>query len=198
MGGAGKTTLLTHLAEWWQKTGFVSNVCYFGYEEKAWSLAEIIDAIAQSVYGVFHYTDTNTPQYRNLMMFRTKKTALQVEEMISLLKNTRHLLILDNLESVTGEDLAIMHTLPEDEQAKIRSFGSREQAPVFRSRDNLLPFSCLQPGEFQLRYQYTKISLQPVLHDHPGERSEQEKQGLCIRREITVRVFDTQDQTISL
>ena len=122
MGGAGKTTLLTHLAEWWQKTGFISEVCYFGYDEKPWTLDTIINLVAKKVYGVFDDTETNTPEYREFMMFRTMKTALQVQELVRMLRNSPHLLILDNLESVTGEDLAIPNPLSGTEQEKIRKF----------------------------------------------------------------------------
>src|SRR5258708_25249466 len=38
------------------------------------------------------------------------------------LRSANHLLILDNLESITGAELAIQHTLPEDEQARLRGF----------------------------------------------------------------------------
>ena len=35
MVGAGKTTLLHHLGAWWQTTGFVDQVFYFGYDQQA-------------------------------------------------------------------------------------------------------------------------------------------------------------------
>ncbi len=38
------------------------------------------------------------------------------------LRSKNHLLILDNLESITGAHLAIQHTLPPGEQAALRSF----------------------------------------------------------------------------
>ena len=38
MGGSGKTTLLHHLGHWWQTTGLVDQVFYFGYDQKAWLL----------------------------------------------------------------------------------------------------------------------------------------------------------------
>ncbi len=51
MGGAGKTTLLKHLGAWWHTTGFVQRVFYFGYDEKAWALEQIMVEIAQQLYG---------------------------------------------------------------------------------------------------------------------------------------------------
>jgi CHAT domain-containing protein len=41
-GGTGKTTLLHHLAAWWQRTGWIENVHYFGYDERAWTLEQIL------------------------------------------------------------------------------------------------------------------------------------------------------------
>lgn len=42
MGGAGKSTLLHHLGKWWQTTGLVEHVFYFGYDEKAWTRQQIM------------------------------------------------------------------------------------------------------------------------------------------------------------
>ena len=42
MGGAGKSTLLRHLGKWWQTTGLVEHVFYFGYDEKAWTRQQIM------------------------------------------------------------------------------------------------------------------------------------------------------------
>jgi hypothetical protein len=49
MGGAGKTTLLRHLGWWWQTTHFVDQVLYFGYDERAWTRQQIMDAIARQL-----------------------------------------------------------------------------------------------------------------------------------------------------
>ena len=57
MGGAGKTTLLKHLRAWWHTTGFVQQVFYFGYDERAWTLQQILTEIAQQLYGPKYYTD---------------------------------------------------------------------------------------------------------------------------------------------
>jgi hypothetical protein len=53
MGGTGKTTLLTYLREWWQTTHFVKDVFYFGYDEKAWTLTQILFDIGKQVYNRF-------------------------------------------------------------------------------------------------------------------------------------------------
>ena len=51
MAGAGKTTLLRHLGWWWQTTGFVDQVFYFGYDQRAWTRQQIMDAIARELLG---------------------------------------------------------------------------------------------------------------------------------------------------
>jgi tetratricopeptide (TPR) repeat protein len=111
MGGAGKTTLLRHLAAWWHTTGFVQRVFYFGYDEKAWSLQQIMTSIAQTIYGPKYYTD-----------FQPLVPATQQAMLSQDLRGKNHLLVLDNLESITGAHLAIQHTLPPDEQASLHSF----------------------------------------------------------------------------
>ncbi len=111
MGGAGKTTLLRHLASWSHTTGFVQHVFYFGYDEKAWNLQQIMTSIAQNLYGPKYYTD-----------FQPLPLALQQAMLSQDLRGKNHLLILDNLESITGAHLAIQHTLPQNEQAALRSF----------------------------------------------------------------------------
>src|SRR6266700_5372705 len=111
MGGAGKTTLLLHLAAWWHTTGFVQRVFYFGYDEKAWTLQQIMTSISQNLYGPKYYTD-----------FQPLAPAAQQAMLSQDLRGKNHLLILDNLESITGAHLAIQHTLPPEEQATLRSF----------------------------------------------------------------------------
>jgi CHAT domain/AAA domain len=111
MGGAGKTTLLQHLNAWWRTTGLIDQVFYFGYDEKAWTLQQIMTSIAQQLYGPKYYTD-----------FQPLSLAAQQAMLSQDLRGKNHLLILDNLESITGAHLAIQHTLPPDEQAALRSF----------------------------------------------------------------------------
>jgi tetratricopeptide (TPR) repeat protein len=111
MGGAGKTTLLRHLAAWWHTTGFVQSVFYFGYDEKAWSLQQIMTSIALQLYGAKYYTD-----------FQPLSLAAQQAMLSQDLRSKNNLLILDNLESITGAHLAIQHTLPPEDQAALRSF----------------------------------------------------------------------------
>jgi hypothetical protein len=117
MGGAGKTTLLHHLGWWWQKTRFVAQVFYFGYDVKAYHLPEIISTIG-----------------RQLGLPLSGRQGDDQAQVLRALKSTRHLLILDNLESVTGERLAVQNTLDPAAQAEVRAF---LQALVVRNPEEL-------------------------------------------------------------
>ena len=112
MGGAGKTTLLHHLGWWWQTTGFVEHVFYFGYDERAWTLQQIMTTLAQHLF----------PQVEYLQAFQPLSPKAQQAKLVNRLRAHPHLLILDNLESITGSHLAIQHTLPQDEQNALRRF----------------------------------------------------------------------------
>ena len=114
MGGAGKTTLLHHLGYWWQKTGFVDEVFYFGYDEKAHRAQTIVRAIAKELDDrrKFNYRD-----FEDLV-----RPDLQEEMLVEYLRANQHLLILDNLESIQGEKLAILNTLSEEEQGNFKNF----------------------------------------------------------------------------
>ncbi|MCP4119827.1 MAG: tetratricopeptide repeat protein [Desulfobacteraceae bacterium] len=105
MGGAGKTTLLHHLGWWWQKTRFVNQVFYFGYDLKAYHLPEIVDSIG-----------------RQLGLNLSGIAANDRAAVLQALKSTRHLLVLDNLESITGEPLSVQNTLPPEARAELRTF----------------------------------------------------------------------------
>jgi tetratricopeptide (TPR) repeat protein len=114
MGGTGKTTLLNYLREWWQKTNFVKNTFYFGYDEKAWTLEQILFFIGQQIYKKFDFAN-----------FQAMSQRAQIEKLIAKLRAEKYAVILDNLESVTGQQLAIQNTLPETERNQIRDFIGR-------------------------------------------------------------------------
>ncbi|MCA9997398.1 MAG: tetratricopeptide repeat protein [Anaerolineales bacterium] len=107
MGGAGKTTLLHHLMQWWQTTRLVDKLFYFGYDEKAYTAAQIVDVVARQLYGLAYVA---LPE------------AAQMAKVVHTLCSEHHLLVLDNLESVTGAALAIQHTLNAAEQERLRDF----------------------------------------------------------------------------
>jgi len=108
MGGAGKTTLLQHLAWWWQVTGLVFRVFVFEYDQKPWTRQQVLHEIADQ-----------------LAMNLPAGEVVQQEAVARKLRAEPYLLVLDNLESVTGEHLAIGQSLPEPERANLRDFLSR-------------------------------------------------------------------------
>ena len=112
MGGAGKTTLLHHLAEWWQTTNFVGQVFYFGYDSQAWTRQQIMHQIAQAVFS--------PEQYRR--RFQPSNEKRQQRMLRRELRAKRHLLIVDNMESITGNALAIQNTLDSQEQTALKRF----------------------------------------------------------------------------
>jgi tetratricopeptide (TPR) repeat protein len=112
MGGAGKTTLLQHLGAWWQETGWVEQVFSFGWDERAWNLQQLGDTIAGRLL----------PAARFHGEFRPLSSGAQAAWLAERLRGERHLLILDNLESITGSALAIGHTLPAEEREALRRF----------------------------------------------------------------------------
>jgi tetratricopeptide (TPR) repeat protein/tRNA(Leu) C34 or U34 (ribose-2'-O)-methylase TrmL len=114
MGGTGKTTLLNFLREWWQKTHFADHIFYFGYDERAWTLDQILFEIGSRVYDRFE-----------MGRFQAMNGLAQMQKLVTWLRSANGVLILDNLESVTGEPLAIPNTLNSAEQEKLRDFLSR-------------------------------------------------------------------------
>ncbi|AUI69122.1 tetratricopeptide repeat protein [Beggiatoa leptomitoformis] len=112
MGGAGKTTLLKHLGAWWQTTHFVDKVFYFGYDEKAWTRQQIMRDIAIQLWGKLEYEQR----------FQAFSEDAQQKKLAKALRSERHLLILDNLESVTGSALAIQHVLTVTERENLQHF----------------------------------------------------------------------------
>jgi hypothetical protein len=112
MGGAGKTTLLRHLGWWWQRTGFVDKVFYYGYDQHAYTRQQIMDDLGRRLLGEIDY----------LRLFQPLGQEAQQALLADTLRGTRHLLILDNLESITGAELAIQHTLPAAEQQTLHRF----------------------------------------------------------------------------
>ncbi|WP_425213888.1 CHAT domain-containing protein, partial [Tumidithrix helvetica] len=111
MGGTGKTTLLNYLRQWWVTTNFAKDAFYFGYDEKAWTLEQIIFEIGKQVYDRFEQAK-----------FAAMNLVAQLAKLGQKLKSENYVLMLDNLESVTGQQLAIANTLNESEQKKLRDF----------------------------------------------------------------------------
>ncbi|MEZ4728244.1 MAG: hypothetical protein R3E79_14015 [Caldilineaceae bacterium] len=109
MGGAGKSTLLRHLAGWWQTTGLVDEIFYFGDDERAYTLGQLLDALARQLLN--RTVHEGAVVSREFAAFQAMQPRVQATLLAQKLRTERHLL-LDNLESVTGDPLAIPNTLP--------------------------------------------------------------------------------------
>ena len=112
MGGTGKTTLLNYLREWWQTTGFAREVFYFGYDEAAHTLQQMLRVMGKRLCA---------DEYA-FAEFEAMPLEAQVQDIAERLRAEPFGLVLDNLESVTGQALAIMNTLPEKEREKVKGF----------------------------------------------------------------------------
>ena len=110
MAGAGKSTLLNHLAWWWQRTGLVEEVFRFSYEDRAWTSAQIIRAIRERLMSPAEHAQADA-----------MPEEAQAEQVSALLRSRRHLLILDNTESVTAAPAAIPHALNPAERDKLKA-----------------------------------------------------------------------------
>jgi tetratricopeptide (TPR) repeat protein len=147
MGGAGKSTLLHHLAAWWQTTELVDRVFYFGYDERAYTLHQLLDAIGHQLLN--RTIPAGAVVSREFAAFQAMQPRVQATLLAQKLRSERHLLILDNLESITGSNLAILNTLPPADQRALHGF-LRELAGgktlvLLGSRG---PESWLAPGTF--------------------------------------------------
>ena len=111
MGGSGKTTLLRHLMHWGEITGLVERSIYFGWDTEAWTRARIMRETIRSLYPekLDRFDQLPNDEARQAMLAER-------------LRADRHLLVLDNLESITGERLAIQHSLDEPERAALQRF----------------------------------------------------------------------------
>ena len=86
----------------------------FSYEDRAWTAAQIIREIrARLLSPVEHARADSMPD------------AAQPEQVAALLRAHRHLLILDNAESITATPAAIPHALDPAEQDKLKTLLSR-------------------------------------------------------------------------
>jgi hypothetical protein len=145
MGGTGKTTLLKYLHEWWQTTNFTKLVFYFGYDKKAWAVEQLVQEI-----GAQLFVDRLDPFHRFL-------PEAKEQEVIDKLRTESHVLILDNLESVTGQRLAIKNTLSKPKQAKLLDFLARltngKTRVIFGSRcgEDWLKAATFQQNVYGLR-----------------------------------------------
>ena len=164
MAGAGKSTLLAHLAWWWQRTGLISQVFRFSYEDRAWTSAQIIRDIRSHLLSPAEHAQADTMSEQ-----------AQAEQVAYLLRAHRHLLILDNTESITAAPAAIPHALPSAERDKLRTFlaglsGGRTLVLLgSREREAWLTTASTGPGVYQLPGldpQAASILVERILHRH--------------------------------
>jgi energy-coupling factor transporter ATP-binding protein EcfA2 len=85
--GIGKTTLLHHLGWWWQNTYSVNQVFYFGYDEKLMTHQQVLQTIAQPLFG----------------------TEASQSTVVNRLVKERHLLIFDALEHINAPEKMALH-----------------------------------------------------------------------------------------
>ncbi|MDJ0682447.1 MAG: tetratricopeptide repeat protein [Xenococcaceae cyanobacterium MO_167.B52] len=146
MGGTGKTTLLNYLREWWQTTNFTQNVFYFGYDERAWTLEQITFEIGKQLYKRFEFAN-----------FQAMNPRARTMKLVAKLRAESYTIILDNLESVTGQPLAIQNTLEETERELIRDFlaklvkGNTKIVLGSRSGGEWLQATTFKDNSYQLR-----------------------------------------------
>ncbi|HYJ21953.1 MAG TPA: CHAT domain-containing protein, partial [Solirubrobacterales bacterium] len=114
MAGAGKSTLLEHLGWWWQATGLVERVFRFSYEERAWTVDQILQEVINTLLDG-----------EKQALARALSSEAQLEQVATLLNADRHLLILDNAESITATPASIPHSLPEEERRRLEHFLDR-------------------------------------------------------------------------
>jgi hypothetical protein len=110
MAGAGKSSLLNHLAWWWQRTNLVEHVFRFSYEDRAWTSNQIVREIRQQLMS-----PADNARSHSL------SADAQAEQVAGLFRANRHLLILDNAESITAAPATIPHSLNVDDQVKLKS-----------------------------------------------------------------------------
>src|SRR6266566_217864 len=114
MAGAGKSTLLAHLAWWWQRTGLVRQAFRFSYEDRAWTAHQIVRDIRAKLF---------TPADHAAADSLTE--AAQMAQLAQRLRAQRHLLILDNAESITAAPASIPHALSTNQQSKLKTLLTR-------------------------------------------------------------------------
>jgi hypothetical protein len=118
MGGAGKTTLVHHLGWWWQSTGLVDEIFHVGDDEKAHTRDQIVDHIARRLWN--QAVPPGMAVSPAFAQFQALQPALRQTMLTTHLRAERHLVILDNLESVTGASLTLPNTLSAADQGLVR------------------------------------------------------------------------------
>ncbi|MEU4447435.1 tetratricopeptide repeat protein [Actinosynnema sp. NPDC050801] len=114
MAGAGKSTLITHLGWWWQRTGLVDRVFVFDYADRAWTAGQMIREIAKALLGRV-----------DLARWEELSEQAATQRIVRMLRAARHLLVVDNAESITASPAAIPHALDTGQRDALRDLLSR-------------------------------------------------------------------------
>jgi len=114
LAGAGKSTLLAHLGWWWQQTGLIDRVLAFSYEDRAWTVLHMLQTIANRLLDG-----------EALARAISLSDDALLEKVADLLRGKRHLLVLDNAESISATPGSIPHSLPEKERDRLARFLAR-------------------------------------------------------------------------
>ncbi|MFC3965943.1 tetratricopeptide repeat protein, partial [Nocardia jiangsuensis] len=115
MAGAGKSTLLKHLGWWWHYTGLVEEVFVFSFEDRAWTVDQMVRTIAARIW----------PGKIEFASWDSLGELAKREQVAEFLRANRHLVIIDNAESITAAPAAIPHALPDTERDALRSWAAR-------------------------------------------------------------------------
>jgi tetratricopeptide (TPR) repeat protein len=112
-GGVGKTTLLGHMADWWLKTGWIDHVSYFDYDRKPYHSEEILNTIAETVMPKADFD-------KFLVIPDVEIKAMHLADFLKQSKDTpRVLLVLDNMEAITGTEQAVGSKSEKKEREKL-------------------------------------------------------------------------------
>jgi len=118
-GGTGKTTLIEHLGYWWRRTGWIEGApLVFEYDRQAWTRDAILMALADLLLPA---PEAGAIKAQTARTAADAPSPLEVR-ITTVLRSTPRLLVLDNLESVTGEAFAVRHELDADQREEIREF----------------------------------------------------------------------------
>jgi tetratricopeptide (TPR) repeat protein len=185
MAGAGKSTLLTHVAWWWQRTGLVESAFRFSYQDRAWTCDQIVREIRSKLLSPAEHARADA-----------MPDAAQLEQIVQHMRARRHLLILDNAESITATPAAIPHALIPAEQERLKTLLSRLRGGRTlvllgsREPESWLTSSNTGPGIYPLAGldpQAASVLVERILRRHSATRHlENEAQRKALQDLVTL------------
>jgi tetratricopeptide (TPR) repeat protein len=112
LAGTGKSALLTHAGWWWQRTGLVDQSFYYTYEQRAWTTEQIVHDIAERLL--------EPAEFERWEALRSRPA--RIGPITELLRSSRHLLVIDNAESITAGPASIPPSLAGPEREQLARF----------------------------------------------------------------------------